>query len=252
MKTGEMEGRRVPAAHGDVLSPADETAPGMVTELVEGVWRFELRGVNGYLVEDGDDLVLVDAGTPWDDGRIRAGIRDVGHALEDIDRVLVTHHDLDHVGALAKLGIDAPVHVGEADMPFVTTADKPPLTNHKGAFQRALGVLLDPPNGPVEPVADGDRLGSFTAHHTPGHTPGHTVYVSEELSVALLGDLVRESDGALHASPWVISYDATEVRESIRELAGRVPDFEVAAMGHGVPFTGGGGEHLAELAASLG
>jgi len=38
----------------------------MATELADGVWRLELRGVSAYLV-DADVPTLVDAGTPWDE-----------------------------------------------------------------------------------------------------------------------------------------------------------------------------------------
>ena len=34
----------------------------MVTELLDDVWWFDLRGVNAYLVEDDETLTLVDAG----------------------------------------------------------------------------------------------------------------------------------------------------------------------------------------------
>jgi glyoxylase-like metal-dependent hydrolase (beta-lactamase superfamily II) len=102
----------------------------------------------------------------------------------------------------------------------------------------------------VEPIADGEQVGSFTAYHTPGHTPGHTAFVSEEQSAGLLGDLVFEGDGTLAASPWLVSYDTAQVEKSVRSLAERVPAFGALGMGHGVPFVRDGDERLADLAAN--
>ena len=75
----------------------------MVVELTERVWQFKLRGVNAYLVAD-DVLTLVDAGTPLDEDAIRTGVVESGHEVGDIERVLLIHCDLDHVGALEPSG----------------------------------------------------------------------------------------------------------------------------------------------------
>jgi glyoxylase-like metal-dependent hydrolase (beta-lactamase superfamily II) len=214
-----------------------------------GIWWLDLGRVNAYLVEDGEDLVLVDAGTPRDAGAIARGIRDTGHAVRDVDRILVTHYDLDHVGVLGKLGLDVPVYVGREDAAVLAGQDRPDWRNHKGLLQRVTQPLVVAPGVPIRPVDDGDEIGGFAAYHTPGHSPGHVVYVGER--AAFLGDLLRERDGDLEPSPWLLSYDTAAVRRSIRALADRVPDFEVAAMGHGTPILTGGSDRLRELAARL-
>lgn len=223
----------------------------MVTELGAGVWRIDLGSVNAYLADDDGVLTLVDAGLPWHVDRIRRAIAETGHTLADVERVLVTHFDPDHVGALSRLGVDAPVRVGAADVGLLTGEAKPPMGNHKGLFHRLVGRLGGRPDGEVVPVSDGDRIGSFTAYHVPGHTPGHVAYVSEDLNVAFVGDLVRETGGELEASPWLLSYDPEDVRRSIHEFADREPAVEILAMGHGVPFVREGAVRLAELGERL-
>ncbi|UPV75075.1 MBL fold metallo-hydrolase [Halorussus limi] len=213
-----------------------------------GVWWLDLGGVNAYLADDDGDLVLVDAGTPRDAADIRDGIHEAGYRVSDVARVLVTHYDVDHVGALSKLGLDAPVYVGRADAEILAGQRKPSVRNHKGLLQRVTNPLVSVPDLSIRPVVEGDRIGSFTAYHTPGHSPGHMVYVAESPSVAFLGDLVRETDGKLVASPWAMSYDTDEVAQSVRRLARDVPDFEMAAMGHGTPIMRRGSERLRELA----
>ncbi|MFB6206217.1 MAG: MBL fold metallo-hydrolase [Haloglomus sp.] len=221
----------------------------MLVHLRGDVWQIDCGGVNAYLADDDGALTLVDAGTPRDGGTIRADIRQAGYDVDDVERILVTHYDVDHVGALASLAAetDATVHMGAADAPFLMGKEQPPGLTLKGAVQRLGGVFVDRPNHDPELVAGGDEIGSFTAYHTPGHTPGHTAYVSDDLDAAFVGDLVRESDGELQASPWFISYDTDSVRESIHDLADRAPAVDVLGMGHGTPFVRSGSVRLAEL-----
>lgn len=218
----------------------------MLTELRDGVWQIDCTGVNVYLVDD-DVPTLVDAGTPIDGDTIRAAIEEAGFAVRDVGRLLLTHFDLDHVGAIGRIGLDAPVYVGAGDAGFLVGDEKPPLGYKKGAFQRVLRHLARGRPDEVVTVSDGDEIGSFTAYHTPGHTPGHVAYVSEERSAAFVGDLVLESGGELSASPWYLSYDTDRVADSIHDLADRAPAVEVLAMGHGTPFVRDGSVRLAEL-----
>ena len=225
----------------------------MCRQLREHVWWIELSGVNAYLVDDDGAFTLVDAGLPWQHRSVQQAVAEVAGSMDAIDRVLLTHYDLDHVGTLARLdGLDAPIYIGRADHPYLVGEEAPPWRNHKGAFQRAVGWLASTPEGPVEIVDDGDEIGSFTAYHAPGHTPGHTVYASEAHSAAFLGDLVREDDGELVPSPSVISYDTDEVHASIRDLADTLPPFEAVCQGHGVPFSERGRERFVLCAERVG
>ncbi|WP_324663992.1 MBL fold metallo-hydrolase [Haloarcula sediminis] len=224
----------------------------MVTPLSEDVWWYDLSGTNAYLVDD-DALTLVDTGTRFHASALIGGLRDAGFELRDLDRVLLTHYDVDHVGGLSAFdGADLTIYVGAGDTPFVTGDRTAPLSNHKGFIQRLGRPLVSPPDNPVEPLTDGDTVGSFTVYETPGHTPGHVCYVSETLSAAFLGDLVVErADGRFHPSPWLLSYDTDDVERSIRSLVERAPEFEIAGMGHGVPFKTGGSERLADVVGRL-
>jgi glyoxylase-like metal-dependent hydrolase (beta-lactamase superfamily II) len=225
----------------------------MVTRLSDDAWWIDLGGVNAYLVDDDGALTLVDAGTPWRGGDLANAVVEAGFALGDLDRVLVTHYDLDHVGGLPRLdGLDLTIYAGRRDAPLVTGQERPPLSVPKGVFQRLVGPLVTPPDNEVVPLTGGDTVGSFTVYETPGHTPGHVAYVSEDLGFAALGDLVRESGGDLHPTPWFITDDPAAARESVGRLSAEAPAFEVAAVGHGVPFERGGRDRLADLAGRLG
>lgn len=223
----------------------------MVTALTDGIYWFDLTGVNAYLVADSEELVLVDTGTRFDAGTIESGIAEAGYRLDAIDRILITHYDVDHVGGLGTLPVDAPIHVGSPDDSLLTGSRKPLLSGLKSFTQRVSSPLIPAIDSRrVAVVTDGDRIGNFTATHTPGHTPGHTVYVHEELSAAFLGDAIIERNGSFRPTPWFLSSDVELAHESIRSFA-ETATFDVAAMGHGTPVTTGGSKRLEALAAEL-
>jgi glyoxylase-like metal-dependent hydrolase (beta-lactamase superfamily II) len=236
----------------------------MVRRLRDGVWLLELGLVpplasNAYLVEESlfdgesEDLTLIDTGLWWNRPTIADELRGVGYERADIDRVLLTHYDLDHVGGLNRLypAFDGPVYIGREDRDLLTRQTDPELFHHKGLFHRASRRLFPIPELSVEALDDGDTVGGFTAYHTPGHNPGHVVYHHPGASTAFLGDLVWRAEEGLTTPFWGDSYDMDRLRRSVVALADRLPDFEVAAMGHGDPLTVGGSAALRTLADRL-
>jgi glyoxylase-like metal-dependent hydrolase (beta-lactamase superfamily II) len=223
----------------------------MVTRLSEDVWWVDLQGVNAYVV-DGEEVTLVDTGMPWHSNRLVQAITTAGDAIKSVERVLITHFDVDHVGGLGRLdGLDATVYVGVDDEPYLSGREKPSWRTQKGAFQRVADVARRAPDLPVETVEDGDSIGGFDAYHTPGHTPGHTAFVNEELSAAFVGDLVRESGGELEAPPWYLNDDQEQAEDSVVAFVERAPATDIVAMGHGTPFAERGSERLAACAERL-
>lgn len=213
----------------------------------DAVWAFDLGMANAYLIDDGT-VTLVDAGTPGSAEDLRAELAAAGYDAQAIDRVLVTHFDLDHVGGLAPLGVDAPIYAMEPDASILDGSESPSFGSKKGLLQRVTDFMVTRPASEIDRIKDEATVGAFTAYHMPGHTPGHTVFHHSDLGVALLGDLVAGDDGALETLPWPLADSNTQNRRSIGELADRNLSFEIACMGHGDPLTSGGDEALAALA----
>lgn len=214
-----------------------------MVSLPDGVHHIDcttLDRPNVYLVEDDSGVTLVDAGWPRDEGTVREGVRDAGFSLSDVDRVLVTHFDADHVGTLHRLApdLDAPVYVHELEADYLR-GDRLPPWNARfgfGVFHRLYYRRLTPIDLPVRTVADGDAVGGFHVHHTPGHTPGHVSYVHGETSSIFLGDLAYGLGDSLRPTGRLTSYDAGLVKESIRALAPEMAGIEYACPGHGPPL----------------
>lgn len=229
----------------------------MPERLADGVWLLDIGLVppfatNGFLIDDGT-VTLVDPGLPWNRPSLGSELADIGYSVGDIDRVVLTHYDVDHTGGLRALDgrFDGPVYIGAADLALARRERHPRLLHHKGLYHRvARRIFPLPTDMDVRSVEDGDDIGRFTAYHTPGHNPGHTVFVHDS-GVAFLGDLVWESEGQLTPPIRFDSYDVSEIAESIRDLVERVPPFDVAAVAHGTPLVSGGRDALLECAARL-
>lgn len=215
--------------------------------LLEVSWP-EPVGANAYLVDDGD-LTLVDAGLPVPRRSLSSEIARVGHDTADLDRVLLTHYDVDHVGGLARLDVEAPVFLGAADHRLVRRSWSPQWTHHKGAFHRLARRVYSLSGADLRTVEDGDRIGGFRAIHTPGHNPGHTVYVHDGLETAMLGDLVWESDGTFVSPPWLDSYDTDRIADSIARVTAE--SFAHGCVGHGEPVSPDAAAALDRLAAEV-
>ncbi|WP_226479715.1 MBL fold metallo-hydrolase [Natrinema amylolyticum] len=217
----------------------------MVTQLMDGLWHIDCRTFdkpNVYVIDDGD-RTLVDAGWPRDEKTVREELDAAGIDLTDIDRVLLTHYDADHIGTLARLtpDLDAPLYIHKEDAPYVAGKRLPSWTARNGveALHRLYYRHLDLPNLSIRHVEDGDTIGKFRACHTPGHTPGHTVYLHEDLEVAFLGDLAYWIGNRLHLSGRVTSHDHDQVEASVRTVLDRMPEFEYTCPGHGPPVADG-------------
>ena len=217
----------------------------MTAQLPDGLWHVDCQTrdkPNVYIVNDGE-TTLIDAGWPGDEATVRDTLHDASLEPADVDRVLLTHYDADHVGTLSKLTpeLDAPVYIHQLETPYITGDRLPPWTARHGleALHRLYYRRLTLPKLPIQSIGDGDTIGGFQAYHTPGHTPGHVVYVHEDSSTAFLGDLAVGIGDRLHSSNWITSYNTQQVEESIRSLVEQLKDVQYVCPGHGPPLRDG-------------
>ena len=169
------------------------------TELVPGLWRLGTGTVSWYVATEGDRLTAIDAGLPGFGRSLERDLAALGRTLADVEAVVLTHGDLDHIGLVPRLhaaGARVLLHPAEERAlrrPGAKKGDASPermLLNlwRPSALRVLAGTILDsrPPerfDGPVETFEDGDVLdvpGRPRAVHTPGHTPGHCVFLFED------------------------------------------------------------------------
>jgi glyoxylase-like metal-dependent hydrolase (beta-lactamase superfamily II) len=161
--------------------------------------------VNGYLVNTGGKLVLIDTGAgnlfgPTL-GKLLANLKASGYQPEQVDEIYLTHLHPDHVGGLATGGKtafpNAIVRADKHDTDFwlsQANLDKAPADS-KGFFQGAMASIS--PYSTVkhlQPItAAGELTPGISANASYGHTPGHTTYTVESKGkkLVLIGDLIH-------------------------------------------------------------
>lgn len=85
-----------------------------------GIWRISLPDprfiVNVYLLE-GEHPTLIDTGSPFGYEHLLKGLDKLGHKLEDIEKIIYTHHHTDHLGGGALFPLDYQgIHCGHYEM----------------------------------------------------------------------------------------------------------------------------------------
>lgn len=198
--------------------------------VLPGIYLIEgLRVAHVYVLASEDGLTLVDTGTPGELDRIAKQIEEAGYALSDVHAVVVTHAHSDHIGSLAELirrsGAQVLAHRDEVDY-IERTASLP----YKSFVQRLMFGLSERVIFRFEsckvdrPLQDDDvveALGGLQVIHVPGHTPGSIALYQPERQVLFCGDIFFHDNpkNGLQVSPWVVSVDVAQARESARKLA---------------------------------
>ena len=156
-----------------------------------GVFRLDRSlGSNGYLVEAGERVAVIDPGLAPGFGRI---VRELVEArvFERVTDILITHYDLDHVGVAGRLQAvtDSTVWIGRADAE-VLEGTRPAGTAYRRLITR---IPVRPFPGRVERLdGEAEVFPGVRALPTPGHTDGHLAFVRGEVLFA--GDAVLGDD----------------------------------------------------------
>jgi glyoxylase-like metal-dependent hydrolase (beta-lactamase superfamily II) len=220
--------------------------------------------VNEWLVNTGDKLVLVDAGTSNvfapTLGRMPKNLAAAGIDPAAVDAVILTHLHPDHAAGVLttdkKIAFpNATVHVHEAEYGFWTSQEtyaKAP-DNFKPFFDMARNA--------IKPYADAGKVTMFKGNVellpgvsvmlAPGHTVGHTmVRVSSQGSALLIwGDIVHNAAIQFPEPDRALAFDTDQAMA----IASRKAVFDIAAhdrliiAGSHLPFPGLG--HVAKAAA---
>jgi len=227
---------------------------------------FAVGRVNVYLIED-EPLTLVDAGpnsgTSFDE--LQRGISALGHRLEDIELVILTHQHIDHLGLVSLVAAHSGAEVAAIDVavPFVENfsaeaqADDDfaretmlrhgipedvvsALSSVSQAF-RAWGARADV----TRVLRDGEEMSfrdrTLQVHHRPGHSPTDTVFHDRERRILIAADhlLGHISSNPLITRPPESSSERPQALVTyLKSLkATREMDVELVLPGHGDPVT---------------
>lgn len=195
-------------------------------EIVDGIlqwtWFSEKHGYdfNGYFVREA--RLVVDPVALTDEARARL-------TADGVETIVLTNRNHFRDAASLRALTGARVLVHEAD----------------AAFVRDKGVPVD------GAIADGDRVGPFTAIGVPGKSPGEVALSWAARRLLIVGDAcVGAPPGALRLLPDAVIDKKTLLQASLRALVERLPDVEVLLVCDGAPILSSANAALRALVAA--
>jgi glyoxylase-like metal-dependent hydrolase (beta-lactamase superfamily II) len=231
----------------------------VTAEVAPGVRRLGSKRVNFYLVSDGDQVTVVDAGLSgyWD--QPEPALSEMGRTLDDVAAVVLTHAHSDHTGVAGKLhDRGVPVYLHPADHELLATG-KETWKRERGALAalshpRAFGFFGHMVrNGALKPPHIDDPIsiqheevldvpGRPRVIHTPGHTPGHCALHFESHGTLVVGDLLCTWHPLLgrhgpQIMPAAFNVSSAQCLESLGRIEGLSAG--VVLPGHGEPWREG-------------
>jgi glyoxylase-like metal-dependent hydrolase (beta-lactamase superfamily II) len=257
-------------------------------EFINSEWRVIVRVANGVemleisatimgktnvihptLIWDEDTVILVDAGYPGQAPLIRDAMMKAGVRFDKLNKIIVTHQDLDHIGSLPDILNELPQRVevlaNEVEKPFIqgekrllkitpesirrAVSSLPPETpeSWRKAFQ---AVLENPPKAKVDKtVVDEEVLpycGGIVVINTPGHTPGHISLYHKPSKVLIAGDAMRVVDGQLFGPAPEYTLDMDTALLSLKKL--QQYDIDAVVCYHGGLYNGNANQLIAQFA----
>jgi glyoxylase-like metal-dependent hydrolase (beta-lactamase superfamily II) len=215
-------------------------------EIAPGVHAVQLLGALGHLVLE-DRMTLIDAGLPGSGRRVARYVANLGHTIEELERIICTHGHPDHVGGVRELagqGVEVLMH--PADSAGLDVSLREALRHPSRG--RMFAYLTRTPEHTI-PITDGDILpvlGGLEVIHTPGHTPGSICLYAARDRLVFVGDMLEMRRGEVSFASRIFSDDVGSARASVQRLAEL--DVEMIVLGHDPPWRHDANRVLKELA----
>ena len=197
---------------------------------------------NPTVIVSGDEVTLIDAGTPGNEEKILEFIESLGHRRGALKHILLTHSDGDHIGSLPALAAASGARI---------YAQRDEAEVIEGKRRSRGGEIVSMPVTVDQIVKEGDVLpihGGIRVVESFGHSTGHVSYhaLAEDLLIA--GDCLFNIDGLSGSLPQYTA-NMDQAKQTVGKLAELGADS--ICFGHGPAIVGGAREKLRSLAASL-
>ena len=195
--------------------------------------------------------------------QIKNSMIEAGVSFDRLNKIIVTHQDIDHIGGIKGILSEKPdveVLAHEEDKPYIQGEKK--IVRLNPQFMERINALPDVErlkildmfeNSSVKvnrTVSDGEVLpycGGITVIHTPGHTPGHICLYHQMSKTLIVGDAMNIIDGQL-MGPNKDMMGKEEAMDAINSLK-KFQDYDVVNIitYHGGLFNDKPNERIKEL-----
>jgi glyoxylase-like metal-dependent hydrolase (beta-lactamase superfamily II) len=192
------------------------------------------------LLSDQDMTVLVDTGFPGLTSQFIALMKEANIPFEHLNKIIITHHDIDHIGSLPAIldtaAQEIEVMASNLEKPFIQ-GEKRILKLTPEAIEQVktlipvevpeerrraiISVFENPPKANVDRIVmDGEEIpycGGIVVIETPGHTPGHISLYHKPSKTLIAGDALQVIDGKLTGPKY--NHNDPKAFESLKKFA---------------------------------
>jgi len=193
--------------------------------------------ITPVVIQDEQDIILVDCGYPDSVTLIEEALYRHSLSIGQLTKLIVTHHDLDHIGSLAALKRANPqlsIIALDFEVPYLegskkslrlqqaeSTLDQLPEAA-KAQAQQFIAYLqtIEPAHVDlsVKPAEKLPWCGGIEIVHTPGHMPGHISLYLPASRTMIAGDAVVIQEDKLAIANPQFTLDMTEAVRSVERL----------------------------------
>jgi hydroxyacylglutathione hydrolase len=210
-------------------------------EITTGIHQIKgVRGANCYLVITGSNMLLIDTGMPGNGRKIVNYIKALGKEPSNLDYIILTHADIDHIGSAAEMktltGAKLVIHSSDAPVLSGKSSFKTVKGPHGVLFKLLAPLLRLHTVDPDITVSTDFEIADYKIIYTPGHTTGSiSLYKPEK--VIFVGDALR-SDSKGNPKPPSSSFSADIGRAEASLVIISQLKFDILLTGHGAPVIG--------------
>lgn len=218
-----------------------------MTELITLPLLFEVGEMKFYIypvvIKNNDDLILIDTGYPMFLSLIEKAFEEKGVDIRNLQQVILTHHDHDHMGAVKELVKKYPsvkVKCSLEQIQYVLGKKKSlrlEQVEKLGADPRFIQMIKS-----VEyldsaiAVADNELIcNGVKVIETSGHMPGHISIYIESMKTLISGDMLISENGVLSIADEQFVLDKESEINSLKKIANL--DIEKIICFHGGEYT---------------
>ncbi|WP_315121137.1 MBL fold metallo-hydrolase [uncultured Clostridium sp.] len=197
----------------------------------------ESNTIYPVILEDENEMILVDCGYPNFLNLIEEAAISSGVNIKNLSKIIITHHDFDHMGSLAEFKRKYPtiqVLASKEDEPYINGSEKSLRLQQAESIYDSLSEVekenaegfhkmlesIESCNVDIclEDREDFDFCGGIEIISTPGHMPGHISIYNKESKSLIAGDALVIEDGELVIALPQYTLDMNEARNSVKKL----------------------------------
>lgn len=206
------------------------------SEIADGIHWLKDRHVNIYVVEKGDNLILIDSGMNKK-AKVIEGYLKTELEHRKVEKILLTHHHMDHTGGLFHMQqyFHPTIYSSEIDGQVISGERKAPKPN--SIFLKPLLYILTPflklkPIMGIQYVAEGESVDDFSVFAFPGHTMGSLGFLKDNIMFG--GDNAITNNNMVNHGNKTFAESIEDNYRSLKKLSRM--NFDMLLSGHGTPI----------------